>query len=160
MDGGTLGGIISEMVLGALDETRDGSDVENGSGVAVLVLRRLLQQWQEGRAKEEDLADVRAVDLLPHLETLVLGIEDVSSYLFGAVAFRLVRGACDTGVVDEHAEALLPLFEVGDETPDIILLGDVGGEGDDLARNALAVGLGHAFELLFRTAYDVDYRDG
>ena len=155
VDRGPLGSIVSEVVLGPLHEARDGGDVKNGARIAVLVFCRLLQQRQERSAQEVDLADVGPVHLLPHFEGLVFGVEDVLLDFFGRCSLGLVGRTCDAGVIDEHAETFLLLFELRDETLDIVFTGDVGGQGNDLAGDVLAICLGYTFQLFFGTAHNI-----
>jgi len=57
VDDGSLGGVVCEMVLGGLDDTGDGADVDDAARVSVLVLRGGLEKRKESGGHEEALWD-------------------------------------------------------------------------------------------------------
>lgn len=67
VDGGTLASVVREVVLRDPDVARDTADIDNGSGVALMGLSRLLDQGKEGGAHEERADDVGLVDVEPFL---------------------------------------------------------------------------------------------
>ena len=61
VDDGSLGSVVGKVVLGGLDDTGDGADVDYTSGVSVLVLGSGLEEWEEGGGHEVALWDARGV---------------------------------------------------------------------------------------------------
>jgi len=61
---------------------------------------------------------------------------------------RLLGGAADSGIVDQHTETFLFGRDLLDELLDILLGRDIGGDGDDLAGNVLAVNFSDFVEFL------------
>ena len=62
----------------------------------------------------------------------------------------------DTGVVDQDVQTFLLTLQFLGQAEDVFLVGDVSYEGDNLARDAFAVGLNNLFELLFGAADNVN----
>lgn len=157
VDGGGLGGVVGEVVLGRLDDAADGADVDDGAGEVVVVLVRRLQQREEGRRHEEELRHVGAVRVGPHLERLVLVVEQVLGHLLGARDLGLLGIERDPRVVDQDAQALLAPGHVLDELLDLVLLRHVRRDGDDGPGNVLAVDFRHPLQLLLRPPADVHF---
>ena len=122
------------------------------------MLRRALQQREKSSGHEIQLRDIGAILRGPVIKLLALGMKQVIAELLGRLPARrdLARGL-DPRVVDQDAETFLLRLDFFGQAQDILLVGDVAYERDDLARDALPVGLGHGGEFLFRAADDVDF---
>lgn len=57
-----LAGVVGKVMLGGLDNARDGGDIDDGAGPAVVKVGALLQQRQEGCSGEEQLCYIGAED--------------------------------------------------------------------------------------------------
>jgi len=68
MNDSSLGSIVVEMTLRDANKTRDGRDVDDGTGPAMCTLSSLLEKGQEGSAEEERRNDVCSVEVAPVLE--------------------------------------------------------------------------------------------
>jgi hypothetical protein len=101
------------MALRDAHKTRNGRDVDDGTGPAVCTLSRLLQKGQEGGAEEERCDDVCGVEVAPVLETMMeisptsvewddkilrILIEEVLLHLLGVLAVRSELASVDAGV--------------------------------------------------------------
>ena len=155
--GRALGRVVGEVVLRRLGDAGDGRDVDDRARVAVLLLRRRLQEGQEGGRHEEELRDVGGIGVAPLLERGVFVVEEVARHFFCGLGFGALRVHVDAGVVDEDAEALFLGRDLVYQALDVVLVRDVGGDGDDFAGDVLAMHLDDALEFLFRAAGDVHF---
>lgn len=157
MDLRGFGSVILSMMLHGLDLPGNGGDIHNRAGVTVLMLGGLLQQRQKSRRHEVALRHVCAVDVVPVLERGVFVFEERFLEFFRRLGVS-VEGVCgDARVVDKDAQAA---FFGGDGVVKfgyVLFGGDVGGYGDDFARDVFAIGFGYAFELFFCSAGDVHF---
>ena len=87
VDSASLRGVVLRVVLHGLDHAGDGAGVDDGSAVAVAVHGSLLQEWQEAGAHEVAVRDVGAVDVVPVLEAVLVGVEHVLLHLGGVFGF-------------------------------------------------------------------------
>ena len=106
-------GIVGEMPLRFEHDTGDGGDIDHSTGVAVLMLRRALQQRQKRAGHEIELRDIGAILGRPVVKLLALGMEQVVPELLGGLPVRrhLARGL-DARVVDQDTEAFLLRLEL------------------------------------------------
>ena len=100
MNGGGLAGIVAEVVLGGLDETGDGADVDDGAGVAGMQVAGILEKRQEGSGHEEALGHVRAVGIGPVFHSGVFVLEEIFAHIFGGFVFSGLCGRADAGIID------------------------------------------------------------
>ena len=152
-------GVVREMALRFEHDAWDRSDIDDRAGVAMQMLRCALQQRQERPRHEVELRNVGAVLRRPVVKLLALGMEQVVVELLGRFTARrhLARGL-DPRVVDQDTEIFLLRLDFFGHAQDVLLVGHVAYERDDLTRDALAVRLGNGGELLFRASDDVDFR--
>ena len=97
------------------------------------MLRRALQQRQERARHEIELRDVGAVLRRPVVKLLALGMEQVVAELLGRLPARrhLARGL-DPRIVDQDAEVFFFRLDLFGHAQDVLLVGDVADERDDL----------------------------
>ena len=100
MDCRALAGVIAEVMLSRLGETRDRSDIDDGTRVAVLKFTSFLEEREESGGHEEDLRDIGAVCRYPVVESGVLVVEQVLGHFLSGLGFGGLGGAADAGVVD------------------------------------------------------------
>jgi hypothetical protein len=135
---------------------RYGRDVNDCAGPSMLLLTCFLQHRQEGGTHEVALADVRPVDVVPVLKSGAFVIEEILPHLLRGAGLGLECLGVDAGIVDEDVENLLLGGELVVELGDFFLLGDVASDGNNFARDILAVGIGYSLEFLFCAAADVN----
>lgn len=124
----------------------------------MLVLCRLLEKREESSGHEVDLRNIGAVDVIPIFEGGFLVIEHLFLHALRAASFSIEGLGADTSVVDENVEVFLFLGDLVIEGDNVFLVGDVGGDRDDLTGDALAIGLGDSVQLLLGASRDVDLR--
>lgn len=153
-----FGGVVGEMALGFEDRAGDGGDVDDAPRVAVLVVGGFLEEGQEGEGGEVELGGVDFIFRGPIIEISVFGVEEVLLEIFWCVAFCVkFLTFLDSCVVDQDAEAFFTAFDLFGEALDVGFVGDVGGDGDDLAGDVLPMFLDYGVELLLGAAHDVDF---
>jgi hypothetical protein len=131
-------------------------NVDDSARVAMLIFSGFLQEWQESSRHEVDLGDIGTVRGFPFLERSILWIEQVLPELLSRLTGGQLVAAGNAGIVDQDAETLLPRLNLLYEFLDLLLLGDVGSDGDDFARNVFAVSFDDSLELVFGSADDVN----
>ena len=157
VDGGAFAGVVAEVVLGGLDEAGDGGDEENGGGPLGVALGAGLKEGEEGGGHEVLRGDVYVVDIVPVGVCDLVIVEQVGLHLVCVtVALSGERCGGDTGIVDEDVESLLAGLNLLVESLNTLLVGDICGDGDDLAGDVLAVLLNNGVKLLLGAAGDVD----
>ena len=157
VDGGALAGVVGEVVLRGLGHAGDGGDVDHGAGPALVPLRRLLQQREEGSGQEEEGRHVSLVGRGPVLVGGVRVLEQVLGHVRGGRGVGFLRVGADACVVDENAKARLARGDLGHQGLDVGFGGDVRNQWDDLALDALAVGLTDSLELFLGPPSNVDF---
>lgn len=150
-------GVVLRMVLRGFDLTRDASYIGHACGPTAVHLRRLLQQRQKAHGRKVALRDIRAVHIIPILERRLLILKQVLLHLLRRAGLGLEGLGRDAGVVDQDVEALLLGRNLLVHFGDFVLFRDVAGDGDDLAADALAVGLRDLVQLLPCAAADVHF---
>ena len=148
--------VVSEVVLGCLDDTGDGGDVDDCARIAFCMLGRFLEEREKGCGHEEDLRNIRSVGISPGLEGFVLVIEEISGHFLCGRGFGLLRVEFDAGVIDKDVEMALLLGNLLGKVLDGGLLRDVTGDWDDLAWDVFAVHLADFLELVGCSSTDVD----
>jgi hypothetical protein len=140
-----LAGVVLWVMLHRLDLPGHGRNVKHSSRPSLGLLRRFLKQRQEAGRHEVDLRNVRPIHIIPVLECSVLSREHVLLHLLGAGRFGLESLCGYSGVVDQDIQVGFLLGDLIVELRDVILFGNVGCNGDDLAGDVLAVGLDYGF---------------
>ena len=157
MDRRGLAGIVREVVLARLHDSTNRTDIDHGARPPIRLLRRLGQQRQEGQRHEVNLRHVRPVRVRPGVEGFGRVVEEVGFHFVGGGGLGLLGVECDADVVDEDVEAFLFRGNLVVEAGDFGFGADICGDGDDGARDVLAVGLGYSVEFLGGAAADVDF---
>lgn len=84
-----------------------------------------------------------------------LVIEQILLELFSRGIRGLLSGGGDASIVDQDRQGPLARRDLVDKALNVLLASDIGDQRDDLARNALAVGLRYTLKLVICTPDDV-----
>lgn len=124
----------------------------------MLMLCGFLKEWEECGCHEVDLGNVGAVDVIPILEGSLFVFEHLFLHCFRGAGFSFEGLGADSGVVNEDIEIFFFLGNLVVESDNIFLVGDVGGDGDDLTGDSLAIGLRHRVQFLLGASSNVDLK--